>query len=48
MVLPVPKSIKGLNPSLHSVQIASYEKVTPFVQKDHMKISTFTKFGYVS
>ena len=41
---PVPKFIKGLGPSLHIVKIASY----PIARKDHIKITKFTIFCYVS
>ena len=37
---------KGLGPNLHIFQIASYKRKDH--QKDHIKISKFTKFGCVS
>ena len=43
ILLPIPKFKKGLGPSLPIVQIASSHH-----QKDHMKMSKFTKFGYVT
>ena len=37
-LLPVPKFIKGLNPSLHIVQTASYEEMNPIARKITYKL----------